>query len=150
MSEVVSTLQRNTAKPKFSFWSRPTEPFLGSVDVSSFQVQRNINYRNSFIPIVHGKYEPAGKTTMIHLRLRPHTVVLVFMALWFGGVGLASLMVTIAAVYTKHFPSLPTLIPFGMLVFGYALVMGGFLVERGRTLDGLKHLLSAERMEPMT
>lgn len=147
MAQAVDTLQRATAAWKFTLWGGQPETFLGRVDAYGFELRRNIRYRNSFLPQVRGEFEAAGAKTLIKLRLRLHPVVLIFMCIWMSGVGMALISTAYASIKLHRWN--PVLwVPCAMFLFGYLLTMGGFLYERGRTLDALKQVLSAERIEP--
>ncbi|MBL7984493.1 MAG: hypothetical protein JNM91_05810 [Flavobacteriales bacterium] len=95
---------------------------------------------------MNGTFETAGTATLIHLRLGLHPLVVIFMSFWMGIVGLAFLGITISSINSMVFNPV-MLVPGCMFMFGYALVMGGFLHERGRTLNAFKDLLSAERVD---
>jgi hypothetical protein len=100
-------------------------PFIGSVEGSTFHLRRDIRYRNSFLPQVRGRVEAMVGGSRIFVTMHLHPVVGVFMLIWLGGVGFGALAVLASA----HVGAGPTLIPFGMLVFGIALTLGGFYPE---------------------
>ena len=148
LATIVPGLQERTAPERFSLWSRPKEAFIGKVDAHGFKLRRNISYRNSFIPVVSGEFEVAGSTTLIHLRMGLHPLVMVFICVWMGAVGLATMAVAYGSIHTGRINPV-VFVPAGMFLFGYALTMGGFLFERGRTLDELERALSAVRITPV-
>lgn len=55
--------------------------------------------------------------------------VIVFMCVWFGGVAIGTLAVIDSYISGQTVLDWFALIPFGMLVFGVALVAGGFWFE---------------------
>ena len=57
--------------------------------------------------------------------------VMIFMAIWFGGVGLFFL----ASLMSSEDRGDTILFPLGMLLFGYALTMGGYLFESYRAKE---------------
>jgi hypothetical protein len=150
-AEVGKRLAENTARPKFSmFGARPTTPFLGQVGQGSFSIMRNINYRNSFLPVLRGRIVPSGGTTRIELRLRLRTPVLVFYVIWMSfAVGVATVITVVGIMNWNgiHDFKPPMLIPYVLVVFGYALGAGGFAMERGKSLEALKQLVGAVELE---
>src|SRR5580692_4187355 len=70
-----------------SSWKRPRAPgsaFLGSVENLSFKIRRNIQYRNSFLPIIWGKIVPSPSGSRVNVFMYMHPFSLVFMLVWFG------------------------------------------------------------------
>ena len=74
--------------------------------------------------------------------MKPHSTVLVFMAIWFGGVFIGCIATTSVLLTQKFTPFL--LIPFGMLVFGVALVYGAFKTESSISKKDFMRILEAE------
>jgi hypothetical protein len=109
---------REAIRQSFPFNRAEGAPFIGLVQDDSFKMQRNIRYRNSFLPMIRGKISSYGVGTRVSVTMFLHPVVVVFMIFWLGMLG------SVAA-------SLPTLspIPWGMLAFGVVLPVGGFIPE---------------------
>lgn len=57
-------------------------PFVGEVEDKSFKIRRKIDYRNSFLPILHGKFEDHSSYTHITVRMSMHPFVTGFIAVW--------------------------------------------------------------------
>ena len=112
---------------KESFSGRQADgiPFIGVVEGNSFQLRRDIRYRNSFLPQVKGRVEATAGGTMVFVTMHLHPAVGVFMVLWLGGVGVAAFDLLASA----HGSAVPALIPLGMFVFGIALTAVGFYPE---------------------
>jgi len=117
--------------------------FQGSLTSDKFTVSRVIGYRNSFLPIIAGKIEPAEGGAIVRLVFRLHLAAAIFMAIWFGGVLLGCLAATVALILGKIHPHPTLLIPFGMLAFGIALVCGGFWFETLKQKPMLLELFQA-------
>jgi len=97
-------------------------PFIGKVERDSFRVRRDIRYRNSFQPLIWGRITNEPMETHVNVTMFIHPVVALFMLLWFSGIG--------SSVVTFSNPLHPMLIvPAGLLIFGVALVCGGFFPE---------------------
>lgn len=120
--------------------------FEGSISSNQFTISRIIGYRNGFLPVICGSVEPVNGGSVISLTMRPHIAALVFMGLWFSGVLFGIGAVTLAVI-TGHSPAHPAmLIPFGMLVFGVALVSGGFWFEATKQKPMLLELFQAKEI----
>jgi hypothetical protein len=112
------------------------KPYQGEISGDQFKISRIIYYRNSFLHVISGKLEPDLKGTRLDIKMGLHPFVVVFMAVWFGGVGLAVMATSFAAfsAFTQGggravTPLFPFLIPWGMLIFGYLMVIAGFKFE---------------------
>src|ERR1700722_6519969 len=59
--------------------SRKGFEFEGPVSPQKFQISRIISYRNSCIPMISGRFEPAGAGTRIVIEMRMHPLGYVFL-----------------------------------------------------------------------
>ena len=59
-------------------FSRKHRCFEGSVDGDHFKINRIINYRNSFLPIIEGTFRPEPPGTIVTLNMRMIWPVVVF------------------------------------------------------------------------
>ncbi|MEJ2104945.1 MAG: hypothetical protein P8X47_10265 [Ignavibacteriaceae bacterium] len=125
------------------FGSSNHKPYEGSINGSSFNINRIIGYRNSFLPRINGIIEKDFNGAKINVKMRLHVLVVVFMFIWFGGVGIGCLVILSTLFNSESFDPM-TLIPFGMLIFGYALVTGGFKYESIKSKKYLAQLFEAE------
>ncbi|MCA9927988.1 MAG: hypothetical protein KC419_05910 [Anaerolineales bacterium] len=67
----------------------PTVPFEGTVENGRFNINRIINYKNSFLPIMTGEMKDELDVTRVQVAMRLHYFVLIFLILWvliFAGV----------------------------------------------------------------
>lgn len=116
------------------------KPYEGFVSGNSFKMSRIINYQNSFLPTVTGFVEKDyNGTAKINVKMRLHFFVILFLCVWFGGVGIGVL----AALSSQEFSAF-SVIPFLMLFFGYALTTGAFKYESLKTKKYLADLFKAE------
>jgi hypothetical protein len=118
-----------------SFWMRTNPsgpPFLGSVKGNSFNLRRNINHRNSFLPRIHGRIDSVKNGPRVRIVMFMHPLVFLFTLFWLGSAG---------STAWREFGANSALpyIPLMMFIFGLALSMGGFFAEAAKA----KHLLSA-------
>jgi hypothetical protein len=131
--ETISNLTKSIEPEKtFRFFNKSdTKDFEGQLRGNEFEIKRIISYRNSFLPIIKGRLQTIGTGTRVTVNMRLHVAVMVFMAVWFGFVGLFF----VASLLGSEDNSDTILFPLGMLFFGYALTMGGYLFESYRTKE---------------
>ena len=104
-------------------------PFQGEIARDGFRITRVIHYRNAFLPVVTGRFLSGPAGTRVNIRMSPHPVVTAFLWTWCSGLGLAMITV-LGGLLHRQAPALPIMaIPFGMIVFGWALVSAGFWFE---------------------
>ncbi|MFT6502226.1 MAG: hypothetical protein ACJASQ_002352 [Crocinitomicaceae bacterium] len=125
------------------FGSVNHNPYEGSIHGNSFKINRIIGYRNSFLPQITGVIEKDYSGTKIKVKMRLHTFVIVFLIIWVGIVGIACLSFLSMMFTSQDFQPM-NLIPFGMLIFVYALVTGGFKYESIKSKKYLAQLFEAE------
>jgi len=102
--------------------------YEGQVDRDGFKIQRVIQYRNSFLPQITGTFKRGRTGNEVHVKLKLNLFVLIFICLWMGGVTVAclsTLFISNIAGGLGYF----SLIPFGMLLFGYLLTTLAFSYE---------------------
>ena len=118
--------------------------YEGQINGQTFKIKRIIGYRNSFLPIINGIIEKDydGETT-IKVKMRLQIFIIVFLFIWCGGAGLIGIAFLTQAFDGSEFnPAI--LIPFGMLILVYALVMGAFKFESNKSKKDLQSILEAE------
>ena len=125
------------------FWENNYKPYKGIVKGKTFNITRIIQYRNSFLPQIKGNVENDINGTKVNIKMRLHPIVLTFMIIWFSGVGIGFLLTLSILLSNKSFEPM-TLIPFGMLIFGYALVTGGFKYESIKSKKYFNELFESE------
>lgn len=150
--EIEAALSPYVSKPKFfemrlgAFEKPPAQPFQGSITREGFKIWPHIRYRNSFLPIVVGGYEPHLSGTKIHVTQRLHVFALGFAVVWtflafgFGG----AFVIAPPDPAVDKFLFDPRLVPYLMLFFFWAMAMGGFWWEARKTPERLSKILDAE------
>jgi hypothetical protein len=132
-----STLSRNYSKP-----------YTGEINGTSFSMTRNINYRNSFLPIIKGHIMPCFGQTQVNIKMRPTIFALIFISFWLGIVTLFCIglllvgLLRFRQILQTGF-SLGFLIPFAMFVFGCVLLYFSFNRESKISKDFLATLLQS-------
>lgn len=127
-----------------------SKPYRGAVTGLSFRMIRNINYRNSFIPVIRGRVTCISGQTQVMISMRPIGFIIVFMAFWLGLTGLVCIGILLSGILqfrqiiqSGFTPAV--IIPFIMFAFGSGLFLYGFKSESTESKQFLADLLMANR-----
>ncbi|MCI4668895.1 MAG: hypothetical protein MRZ79_12230 [Bacteroidia bacterium] len=127
----------------YLFRKKDHKAYEGFIKKENFQVSRIIHSRNSFIPQIKGTIEPTNQGSKIHVKMQLHELVLIFMAVWMGGTGLAFFAFLWSAIKAEvHF--LVPLAPLGMMLFGYLLATIAFNFEADNSTKFFEKIWEAE------
>jgi hypothetical protein len=136
---MVAARLKSIVREKAAFWEsfrmawRPRDPasppFIGTVQDDSFRLRRDIRGRNSFLPMVWGRFISTPTGTRVGVTMFIHPLVALFVAFWLGMVGHGAL--------TNR--SASSVVAWGMVMFMVALVAGSFFPEAIKA----KRLISA-------
>ncbi|MBI1365614.1 MAG: hypothetical protein GC153_06605 [Alphaproteobacteria bacterium] len=152
VGEIEAALVSSVARPKWRavrvwpFSPRPAQPYEGAVTAEGFKIWPLVRYRNNFLPVIVGRFEPCSGGVKIEVRQRLSRLALAFMALWtllaaaFG----AAFAVAPPGPEDAGFPFDPRLLPFLMMLFMWALAMCGFWWEARHTEKMLSKILDGE------
>jgi len=153
--EEVRKRVEETTEPKrlFRWFEVNHKPYQGKIEGSHFEVSRIIHYRNSFLPKIKGEIQADVRGCSIDLRMYPHELVMVFTIFWLGSIGfffLRMLGAFLSSGTASNTGDLSTLlIPAGLLLFGYVLIVGGFKFESTKSKTFFHELFQAEEVEEM-
>ena len=128
------------------FQRRETKPYQGKVVGNSFNISRIISYRNSFLPRISGNIETTFSGSLIRVKMRLHVAVIVFMCIWGGIMGSVGFLFLSQAFASTDFDPM-TLMPLGMLMVFYVVIMLAFKYESKQSKADLQNLFEAEIME---
>lgn len=83
--EVIDKLDAKIEAPKAIRWgfSHNHAPYEGKISTSGFEIHRIIHYRNSFLPMIQGRFESTAAGTTIHITMRLNSFVTAFLIFWF-------------------------------------------------------------------
>lgn len=57
--------------------------YQGSISAEGFQISRIIDYRNSFLPVISGRFERQLHGTAVHIQMSLHPFVMAFLPFWY-------------------------------------------------------------------
>ncbi len=144
--EILERLQiitRTTDTIKFSAKTavllRSKYDYHGEIHEKSFEIWRNIYYRNSFRPIIYGTLSPYLDKTEIRISMNMHLFIKVILIILFS-------MALISSFISLEFSPLnfKTFIPLIVVLVGYIVVLFGFKVEARRSKKDLNKIFKAE------
>jgi hypothetical protein len=143
--ELVRRLGREVAEGRWSWvrWTKRSEIFTGTVSDEGFQIRRIIYYRNSFLPIIRGRFCPHAKGVRVEVTMRLPVAMLVFSSIWLSFAGLVTAAGTIHWLATGKGDA-ALLVPPGLFVFFYLMVTLSFGFEANNASELLKQVLGAE------
>jgi hypothetical protein len=123
------------------------KPYHGKLEDNRFELNRNIHFRNSFLPVIKGRVNPDVQGSIILVAMRLNFCVMIFLTIWFGGLfyGLCSGLMEIIQAGTFAITGYAFL-PLGLLLFGYLLTMICFKIEAFRSTNFLSDLLEAQQL----
>lgn len=77
-------VEKNIAPSRSIFQARiPGKEFEGSTGSDGFTINRIISYRNSFLPVLNGRFKPNKLGTKIDVYVTLHPIILVFFPIFF-------------------------------------------------------------------
>jgi hypothetical protein len=138
----VAALLASQVGPERWFSYGADKPFRGTIGADAFVVTRVIRGRNSFLPVVSGRIEARGGGSRVHVLMRLHVLVAVFMTLWLGAVGTGFVMVAAASLRNDGNARAGLLPAGGMFVFGVLLTCLAFGFEARKQEPMLRAILT--------
>jgi len=145
-TEIIQKISENVALvPKQVFGLRKkdfSKVFEGTIEKDGFKISRTINYRNSFLPLIHGQIAEKNTHSEVKVQMTLQPFVKIFISFWLGAVALGLLAILIASVSENKFePAFA--IPLLMLAGGFALTHLAFRYEYKKSRLELKKLFGA-------
>jgi hypothetical protein len=146
-TEITQRLQQETVPLQYiriSFFKKPSgKKFEGKVLENSFNIQRIIYYRNSFLPVISGKVEEEPSGSIIRLEMQLNTFVKVFLIFFLA---IASTGFFSAKSFSPaNEISIPVmLLSFSMILLFYMIIILTFHYEVKKAKKNLEVLLDLE------
>jgi len=147
-ADVVEERLRQEATPGssgfLSLFKNTSDTYFEGFAVNGvFELKRNINYRNSFLPQITGTIEQCPDGSRVHVKMTMWIFVTVFMCIWLGSALIGGFLMVLQAAGQGKLTAVD-FAGFGMFLFGYALMMGAFKFESIKTRTYLLELLEGE------
>ena len=121
--DVVAERLRAVIGQPAGLWANSSDaPFVGAINGNSFQLRRNTQSRNSFLPQIRGRMMLVPTGTRVDVTMFMHPFVLMLMLVWLAYAGYGLRIASDAA-------SAGFYVPLGMIVFGLTLSLGSFFAE---------------------
>lgn len=81
--EIADILQSVTDSDN-TFLCHSSKEFLGAVRPNGFKIVSNINYRNSFLPVIKGTVHQNGTSSIINIKMQLSLMIRIFLYFWLG------------------------------------------------------------------
>lgn len=125
------------------------KPYEGNIIENKFSINRVIEHRNSFLPLITGEITSKLTGSEIHIKMQLNKFTKIFISLWLGFVFFFCIAMLI--VFIVNFSEISnqqfrpgSLIPFGMLVFGLLLTILSFKAESSKSKIFLQELFEGK------
>jgi len=102
--------------------------FRGCLLNDGFELYPLIFRKNSFIPFIKGVVEPYLNGSKVQVKMRLHLSMFVFAVVWFGPIITLGCIAIYQALYYGNY-GIGSFVPFGMVLFGYIMILLGFKSE---------------------
>ena len=99
--------------------------YAGSVWENGFKIIRVLNYRNSFQPVICGRFEAGANGTVVRITMRPSWIVLAFLIFWSSMIGSGAFGM-LAPIYRGEIPWYALFFPAIMVVLALGLTTVSF------------------------
>lgn len=158
IEEVKKRLLENIEpKQEFSLIKRNirTKKYEGKLFNNSFKInQINIGKENTYAPLITGLMKSDLDKTIIQVTMELQPIILAFMTLWLGSVGLICLFLILGAIFQlrdilQNGFSPMAFIPFGVFIFSSFLIIIEFKKQSENAKEFLMLTLNAqEEIQP--
>lgn len=141
--EIHDILQSVTAPPSEWHSSAPWE-FIGTINQYDFKIMSNINYRNSFLPVIKGAIKKAEGAYLVALKMQLHPLTYGLLIGWFGLAGFSFLIGVLYLITSKPTDVTMFLWTGGFIAWGQILSRWGFFFQAKKDIKRLEELLNGE------
>ncbi|MBH8577804.1 hypothetical protein I8752_33555 [Nostocaceae cyanobacterium CENA369] len=136
-------LQRLSAKvepTKMFRVSKKHAPYQGTISEQGFQITRIIHYRNSFLPVIRGRFEAQVHQTVVHIQMSLHPFVMTFLGFWFLCWYGAVVPITLAGAMPSQMIAIFLGMPIAMLIVFWI----AFWTEANRSRSELTQIIQGQ------
>jgi WD40 repeat protein len=151
LSQVIEKLEAHIEAPKTIRWrfSRNHAPYAGTISDSGFKIYRIIHYRNSFLPIIRGKFESSSEGTRIYVTMNLNPFVLAFLLFLFFPFLTLIPTFFVVLIFQQGFLS-PEILFLGFPIFILFIFWCAFWYEANRSREELIQIIEGKYFEPET
>jgi hypothetical protein len=82
LAVIIERLSTQVEPTKIFRFSRQHALYQGTISEQGFKITRIIHYRNSFLPVIRGRFEVQPHQTIVDIQMSPHPFVMVFIGFW--------------------------------------------------------------------
>lgn len=115
--------------------------FIGEINPFDFNIVRNINYRNSFNPVIEGSIKIEENISVIDIKMHLDPVTRILSIIWFAIVGFYFLFEVFYSITIKV-DMMSLIIPVCFIIFDQLLIKRSFYSEANKSIQILEKLLS--------
>lgn len=141
--EIIHRLEAHIEAPKIWEWRRSPDhaPYCGTISPDGFNIRRVIDYRNSFLPQIRGRFEPLPDGTTVHITLSLHPIVSSFLLFWGSSWCSISLLFLVATLFSEDM-ELETLLFIPLPIIVLLIFSWVFWSEVDRACQDLTHIIN--------
>jgi hypothetical protein len=85
VGEIATVLRRSVTQPRWFLTPDGIHPFVGRVSEAGFRIVRSVHGRDSFNPVLFGRFAPSPRGTRVRVYFTFHPIVWAFVVLWTTG-----------------------------------------------------------------
>ena len=137
---VLQRMNEKVEAPQVFRFSRVHAPYQGTISEDSFQISRIIHYRNSFLPVIRGRFETHQNGTAVQVQMSLHPIVIAFLGFWFFFWYSATVPMALAGAM----PSEMAVIFLGMPIVMIFVFLCAFWVEANRSCRELTAIVQGQ------
>lgn len=137
---VLQRLNAQVEPTKAFRFSKKHPPYQGTISESGFLISRIIHYRNSFLPVIRGRFEVESHQTLIHVQMRIHPFVMAFLGFWFLSWYGAVIPITLTGAMPNYMAALFVGMPIIMLIIFWV----AFWPEANRSRSELTQIIQGQ------
>ena len=108
--------------------------FRGKLSDKSFKIVRNINYRNSALPVIKGKIIQEDEKVTIIVSIRTNLFTIIFMQFW---TFIHLFMILVTSIYFL-------MVTFPIFIFGIGLTLHGYNIESKKAKEIFSEVLEID------
>jgi hypothetical protein len=125
------------------WWETIPQEFTGTCSENEFRIERVIQYRNSFLPTIYGRFLPTETGLQIRIVMTLSPLILI-LAVWLSLCALPILVSVITGLITLGHLDQALKTPLQVVAFVYLMFTGGFAYEAVTARRFLERLFESE------